>query len=122
MSMNTTPTEAHPITADDLVIQDGSTNVYADLGYPDDKDMLVKAGLAQEIAQIIRSRHLTQQRAADLLGMTQPKLSDMLRGRFRGISQAKMIDCLNRLGRDVDIVVRKSPQRGALGQTHVVVG
>ncbi len=122
MSMNTTPTEAHPITADDLVIQDGSTNVYADLGYPDDKDMLVKAGLAHEIAQIIRSRHLTQQRAADLLGMTQPKLSDMLRGRFRGISQAKMIDCLNRLGRDVDIVVRKSPQRGALGQTHVVVG
>lgn len=122
MSMNTTPTEAHPVTADDLVIQDGSTNVYADLGYPDDKDMLVKAGLAHEIAQIIRSRHLTQQRAADLLGMTQPKLSDMLRGRFRGISQAKMIDCLNRLGRDVDIVVRKSPQRGALGQTHVVVG
>jgi predicted XRE-type DNA-binding protein len=122
MSMNTTPTEAHPITADDLVIQDGSTNVYADLGYPDDKDMLVKAGLAHEIAQIIRSRHLTQQRAADLLGMTQPKLSDMLRGRFRGISQAKMIDCLNRLGRDVDIVVRKSPQRGGLGQTHVVVG
>ena len=122
MSMNTTPTEAHPITADDLVIQDGSTNVYADLGYPDDKDMLVKAGLAHEIAQIIRSRHLTQQRAADLLGMTQPKLSDMLRGRFRGISQAKMIDCLNRLGRDVDIVVRKSPQRGVLGQTNVVVG
>lgn len=122
MSMNTTPTEAHPVTADDLVIQDGSTNVYADLGYPDDKDMLVKAGLAHEIAQIIRSRHLTQQRAADLLGMTQPKLSDMLRGRFRGISQAKMIDCLNRLGRDVDIVVRKSPQRGGLGQTHVVVG
>ena len=122
MSMNTTATEAHPITADDLVIQDGSTNVYADLGYPDDKDMLVKAGLAHEIAQIIRSRHLTQQRAADLLGMTQPKLSDMLRGRFRGISQAKMIDCLNRLGRDVDIVVRKSPQRGVLGQTHVVVG
>ena len=122
MSMNTTPSEEYPVTADDLVIQDGSTNVYTDLGYPDDKDMLVKAGLANEIAQIIRSRHLTQQRAADLLGMTQPKLSDMLRGRFRGISQAKMIDCLNRLGRDVDIVVRKSPQRGVLGQTHVVVG
>lgn len=109
-------------SAQDIVIQDGSTNVYTDLGYPDDKDMLIKAGLAHEIAQIIRSRHLTQQRAADLLGMTQPKLSNMLRGRFRGISQAKMIDCLNRLGRDVDIVVRKSPQRGVLGRTHVVVG
>lgn len=118
--MNTTPES--PVTPADLVIEEGSTNVYADLGYPDDKEMLVKAGLAQEIGQIIRSRHLTQQRAAELLGMTQPRLSDMLRGRFRGISQAKMIDCLNRLGRDVHIVVRKSPHRGAQGQTHVVVG
>lgn len=60
------------------------------------------------------------QRAAELLGMPQPKLSDLLRGKFRGISQAKMIECLNRLGCDVDIMVRKASRR-ALGQTQVVV-
>lgn len=105
---------------DGITIEEGSDNPYADLGRPDADEMLVKAGLAQEIAQIIKSRHLTQQRAAELLGMPQPKLSDLLRGKFRGISQAKMIECLNRLGRDVDIVVRKAGRR-ALGHTHVVV-
>jgi predicted XRE-type DNA-binding protein len=107
-------------TIDGIAIEVGSDNPYAELGRPDADEMLVKAGLAHEIAQIIKSRHLTQQRAAELLGMPQPKLSDLLRGKFRGISQAKMIECLNRLGRDVDIVVRKAGRR-ALGHTHVVV-
>jgi predicted XRE-type DNA-binding protein len=107
-------------TIDGIAIEEGSDNPYAELGRPDADEMLVKAGLAHEIAQIIKSRHLTQQRAAELLGMPQPKLSDLLRGKFRGISQAKMIECLNRLGRDVDIVVRKAGRR-ALGHTHVVV-
>lgn len=105
---------------DTITIEQGSGNPYADLGIPDADDMLVKAGLAREIAQIIKARRLTQQRAAELLGMTQPKLSEMLRGRFRGISQAKMIECLNRLGRDVNIVVSKVTRR-VTGHTQVVV-
>jgi len=105
---------------DGIAIEEGSGNPYADLGFPDAGDMLVKAGLAQEIAQIIKDRHLTQQRAAELVGMPQPKLSDLLRGKFRGISQAKMIECLNRLGCDVDIVVRKK-DADTPGQTLVFV-
>jgi predicted XRE-type DNA-binding protein len=103
-----------------ITIEQGSDNPYADLGYPDADEMLIKARLADEIAQIIKSRHLTQLRAAELLGMPQPKLSEMLRGKFRGISCAKMIECLNRLGRDVEIVVKKASRR-ALGHTLVVV-
>lgn len=105
---------------ENIAIEQSSGNPYADLGVPDADDMLVKAGLAREIAQIIKARRLTQQRAAELLGMTQPKLSEMLRGRFRGISQTKMIECLNRLGRDVSIVVSKVTHRVA-GHTQVVV-
>jgi predicted XRE-type DNA-binding protein len=105
---------------DGILIEDGSNNPYADLGRPDADEMLVKAELANEIAQIIASRKLTQKRAAAVPGMTQPKLSDLLCGKFRGISQAKMIECLNWLGCDVDIVVRKEG-RSALGQTTVVV-
>jgi predicted XRE-type DNA-binding protein len=107
-------------TIHDIAIEEGSTNPYADLGRPDADEMLVKAGLAHEIAQIIKHRHLTQQRAAELLGMPQPKLSELLRGKFRGVSQAKMIECLNRLGRDVDIVVKKAGRR-TQGHTHVVI-
>ncbi len=56
--------------------------------------MRVKAELAHQFARFIKSRSLTQQRAAERLGMPQPKLSEMLRGKFRGISQAKMKECL----------------------------
>lgn len=107
-------------TIDNITIEQGSGNPYADLGIPDAEAMLVKAELARQIAQIIKGRRLTQQQAAAVLGMTQPKLSGLLRGRFRGISQAKMIECLNRLGRDVNIVVRKTNRRAA-GRTEVLV-
>jgi predicted XRE-type DNA-binding protein len=106
---------------EDGEVERGSGNPYADLAYPDADEMLVKAKLTHEIAAIIKARRLTQQRAAELLGIPQPKLSEMLRGRFRGVSQAKMIECLNRLGRDVDIVIRKTQEDGT-GHTAVVLG
>ena len=103
-----------------IEIEDGSTNVYEDLGVPDAAEMRVKAILAAKIGEIIKHRHLTQIQAAEILGMPQPKLSGMLRGQFRGISEAKLIDCMNRLGRDVEIVVRKSSRSRATGRTSVV--
>ena len=102
------------------LIEKGSGNVYADLGFPDADEMLVKARLAHRIGQIIKARHLTQQAAAEILGMTQPKLSGLLRGHFRGVSEAKMLECLNRLGQDVEIVVKKAPRSRAGGHTSVV--
>jgi predicted XRE-type DNA-binding protein len=86
-------------------------NIYADLGFPDAEEMLVKAQLVVKIAEILRERGWSQQQAAKVLGLTQPKLSKMLRGQFRGISEMKMMDCLVRLGRAVKIVV------GPEGQT-----
>ena len=88
-------------------IEISSGNVYADLGDTQAEEMLIKARLAYKIGEIIKHRNLTQTDAAHLLGLTQPKLSGLLRGQFRGISEAKMLDCKNRLGRDVQIVVRK---------------
>lgn len=99
-------------------IEHGSTNVYADLGMPNAEEMLVKAQLATKIGEIIRRRKLTQVEAAQLLGIPQPKLSNMLRGQFRGISEAKMLECLTRLGRNVRIVV--SPARSR-AEGHVSV-
>jgi predicted XRE-type DNA-binding protein len=101
-------------------IEAGSTNVYQDLGLPDAAEMQVKATLAAKIGEIIKHRHLTQIEAAEILGMPQPKLSGMLRGQFRGISEVKMLECLNRLGRDVQIVVRKPSRSRVTGRTSVV--
>ena len=101
-------------------IETGSTNVYADLGRPDADEMLVKAQLATRIAEIIKRRRLTQVEAADIVGMPQPKLSGMLRGQFRGISETKMLNCLTRLGRDVTIVVGPARRRAGAGQIEVL--
>jgi predicted XRE-type DNA-binding protein len=101
-------------------IEKGSANVYADLGMTDAGEMLVKAQLATKIAEIIKHSRMTQVQAAELLGMPQPKLSNMLRGRFRGISEAKMLECLTRLGRDVQIVIKAASRLRKTGQVSVL--
>jgi len=100
-------------------IEEGSTNVYADLGRDDADEMLIKAQLATKIAEIIKRRRLTQTKAAEIVGIPQPKLSGLLRGQFRGISEAKMLDCLARLGREVRIVVGPSRPRSKPGHVEV---
>ena len=88
-------------------VEAGSANVYADLGYADSEGMLLKAQLVTKIAQILRERRMTQAQAAKLLHLTQPKVSDMLRGNFQGMSERRLLRCLTRLGRDVRIVVTR---------------
>ncbi len=101
-------------------IESGSTNVYADLGMADAEEMLVKAQLATKIGDIIKRRKLTQVQAAKLLGITQPKLSGLLRGQFRGVSETKMLECLTKLGRDIEIVVKSAPRSRTEGHVSVV--
>ena len=81
-------------------------NVFADLGLPDAEVHLLKAGLVARIDVIIRSRRLTQVRAAALLGLSQPDVSRLLRGDFRDTSVERLLRLVTMLGRDVEIVVR----------------
>ena len=99
----------------------GSDNVYADLAYGAADDMLVKAQLVSRIAELLAERGLTQTKAAVLLGIAQPKLSKMLRGQFRGLSERKLMDCLTRLGQDVAIIVRKTPMSKRRGVVSVSI-
>jgi predicted XRE-type DNA-binding protein len=87
----------------------GSRNVYADLGVPDADEMLIKAQLVAKIASII-----------DENGYTQPKLSRLLGGHFRGFSERKLMDCLTHLGRDVQIVIRPVTRRRTHGSLSVI--
>jgi len=100
-------------------IEKGSTNVYTDLGMANAEEMLVKAQLATKIAEIIKHRRMTQVQAAELLGIPQPKLSNMLRGQFRGISETKMLECLTRLGSDVQIIVKTASRSRKAGHLSV---
>ena len=101
-------------------IEKGSANVYADLGRPDADEMLVKAQLASRIGEVIKRRRLTQAAAAEITGLPQPKLSGLLRGQFRGVSEAKMMACLTRLGLHVRIVVGQARHRAGAGRIEVI--
>lgn len=103
-----------------IEIEKSSGNVYADLASTDADEMLVKAQLATKIGEIIQTRKWSQQQAADVLNMPQSKLSKMLRGQFRGISESKMLDCLARLGREVKIVVGPARRTSDAGYVSVV--
>ena len=91
----------------------GSDNVFADLGLADAKKRKIKAGLVIEIRKAMKSFGLTQQEAAKRMGITQPKVSDMRRGDFTNLSERKLMDCLTRLGYDIEIKVR--PAKAEVG-------
>ena len=85
---------------------ESSGNVFADLGFPDADGMLAKADLAIKIADILRKRRLTQVQAAALLGVDQPKVSALIRGRLAGFSIERLLRFLLLLGADVSITIK----------------
>ncbi len=91
---------------DGVEVHRGSGNVFADLGLADAEKLKIKTGLVIEIRKAMKSRSLTQQEAAKRMGITQPKVSDMMRGDFTNLSERKLMDCLTRLGYDIEIKLR----------------
>ena len=96
---------------DGIAVEAGSGNVFADLGLPNADKLKIKSGLAIEITRAVRKLGLTQQKAAKRMGITQPKLSGMMRGDFSNLSERKLMDCLNRLGYDIEIKVKPASER-----------
>jgi predicted XRE-type DNA-binding protein len=90
---------------------ESSGNVFADLGLADAEERLAKAELAQKIGGILRHRRLTQVRAADILGIDQPKVSALLCGQLARFSIEKLMQFLLLLGRDVSITIK--PRQGS---------
>jgi predicted XRE-type DNA-binding protein len=95
-------------------------SVYKALDYEDADETLIKAQLVSKIAEILDRKGLTQTEAAAVLGLTQPKLSKLLRGGFRGVSERRLLDCLTRLGRDVQIIVKEPARSKEHGKLTVV--
>lgn len=100
---------------DDNTIITGSGNVFADLVLPDADELLLKARVAAVIGDSIAALGLSQTAAAGRLGIAQPDVSNILRGRLRGYSLERLLDYVCTLGNDIDITVRRrSEQRGRL--------
>jgi predicted XRE-type DNA-binding protein len=100
-------------------IETSSGNVFADLGLKNPEELHAKAELVQRISDIIEERKLTQLRAAELLGIDQPKVSALIRGKLDGFSTDRLFRFLNALGSDVEIVVRPA-RSGEQAETRVI--
>jgi predicted XRE-type DNA-binding protein len=96
-----------------------SGNVFQDLGIPAASVALAKANLAHRICEVISDRRLNQVKAAGLLGITQPKVSDLMRGKLDGFTLDRLLKLLNRLDQTVEISVGPA-KRGKPASTRVV--
>src|SRR5262245_31481754 len=90
------------------VVERSSGNVFADLDYPNPGEALAKARLSSIITDILKRRGLTQIQAAKLLGIDQPKVSRLMRGRVREFSLERLIHFLGALDRRVDVVIHST--------------
>ena len=101
-------------------VEASSGNVFADLEVPDADAALAKAELARRSCAILAARKLTQAQAAAVLGIDQPKVSALIRGKLDGFSTERLFRFLNALGQDVEIVVRPRRQKSGQASTRVV--
>lgn len=97
---------------------ESSGNVFADLSLPDADERLAKAELAIQVAEILRRRRFTQVQAAAVLGVDQPKISALIRGRISGFSVERLLRFLLRLGADVSITVKPRPRPRSKSQAR----
>lgn len=95
------------IDGQEIEYEVGSGNIFADLGIKNPEEALLKARVAGEIHRIIESRNLTQAEAAKIVGIAQPKMNDVLRGRLSGYSMERLLRMVNALGHDVEVKISR---------------
>lgn len=101
-----------------IVYEESSGNVFADLGIENPEEALAKSELARQIAKLYKKK-LTQKRAAEILGIDQPKISALIRGRLRSFSLERLIRFLNALGQDVSIMISPAKSQSERGSTWI---
>lgn len=104
----------------EVEVTPSSGNIFADLGFDQPEEELAKAKLAAHIWKIINDRKLTQAAAGKIMGLDQPKVSALMKGRLANFSSDRLMRFLTALGKDVDIVVRDAPKSRDKGRVRVV--
>ena len=108
------------MSAEDKVHR-GSGNVFADIGVAHPERVLARAQVMARIADMIRERGLTQQRAAVLLGIPQSKVSCLMNGKLSMFSLDHLFELLNALDRDVEIIIKPKAKAEKFATTQILV-
>jgi predicted XRE-type DNA-binding protein len=96
-----------------------SGNVFADLGFPDSSERQTKVRLAIAINDVVQRRGLSQGKAAELLGINQPKISALSKYRLEGFSMERLMRFLTSLNQDIEIIIRSRPRARRPGRLFV---
>jgi predicted XRE-type DNA-binding protein len=104
---------------EDQVIR-GTGNVFEDLGYSDATERQAKLRLAYALNQILEERKLSQAEAANVLGVTQPKVSALRHYKLAGFSVERLLNLLTALDQDIDIVIKRKPRSRRAARISVV--
>jgi predicted XRE-type DNA-binding protein len=102
------------------VVERGTTNVFADLGYSDAEERQTKLRLAHALNTVIDERRLNQVDAAVRLGVNQPKISALRNYKLDGFSVERLMTLLTALDRDIEIIIRRKPRSRATARITVV--
>ena len=109
-----------PRTIDGIEVDYGSDNVFTDLELAGASKLKIKSGLVIEITHALQRLALSQVEAGRRMGISQAKVSALLSGDFSNLSERKLMDCLNRLGYDIEITV-KAPSGSRTGHLTLAV-
>lgn len=101
-------------------LTESSGNLFADLDLPNADELQARAALTREVYLLIKKRGLTQKQAAARLGLKQPDVSLLMRGRYTRFSTERLMRMLKALGRDVEIAVKEAPRSRPMGRLTVV--
>lgn len=103
----------------ETTVRRGTGNVFADLGYANAETHLLKAQLMSRVMDIMAERKLSQTTAAEIVHVSQPDISRMLKGQFRDVSVERIMRMLTRLGCEVEIVVKPQGRKKAFATIHL---
>ena len=98
-------------------VEEGSGNVFADIGLPNPEEALAKAEIARQVNRVLAERKLSQMQAGTLLRIAQPRVSDLARGRLGKFSLEKLLQFARLAGIDVEIRMRPSSKPGLTVKT-----
>jgi predicted XRE-type DNA-binding protein len=98
-----------------------SGNVFADLGFENPEQMILKAELVREISAAIKEKGLNQHQAGEVLGLEAQKIADLLRGRFSEYPIERLFQYMNALDRDLEILVKPRASSGGKSGVRVTV-
>ena len=98
----------------------GTGNVFADLGFSDAAERQARLRLAYSVNRVLEARKLSEADAANVLGITQPRVSALRHYKLASFSMERLINLLTALDQDVEIVIRRKPRTRRVARIRIV--